>query len=126
MPNESAAAGYDPRDVAGYDLTAPLEDFDKTIWQGINDPIFALDSLNYPNSQRDVYIAGILKLQLNDGGCNLSGSGAGDPDVTGMTLQALAKYQSKPEVKTATDKAISFLSKAQDASGGYSSCTANA
>jgi hypothetical protein len=118
------AAGFDPRDVAGHDLTAPLEDFDKTVWQGVNGPIFALialDSLNYPNGQRDAYVAEILRRQLNDGGWNLTGSGAGDPDVTGMALQALAKYRSEPEVKTATDKAVSFLSKAQDADGGYSS-----
>jgi len=46
------AAGYDPRAFAGYDLTLPLADFDKTIWQGINGPVFALialDSGNYSN-----------------------------------------------------------------------------
>ena len=118
------AAGFDPRSVAGYDLTAPLEDTAKVLWQGINGPTFALlalDSMNYPSARRDVYVAEILRLQLADGGWNLSGEGAGDPDVTGMALQALAKYQTKPEVKNAADKAVSFLSKLQDASGGYAS-----
>ena len=123
------AAGYDPRNVAGYDLTAPLEDFEKTIWQGINGPVWALialDSMNYPNSRRDDYIAEILRRQLNDGGWNLTGgmtdatkNQSSNPDLTGMALQALAKYQYKPEVKAATAKALDRLSKMQEADGGY-------
>ena len=123
------AAGYDPRDVAGYDLTEPLDDYDKTIWQGINGPLYALialDSMNYPNSQRDKYIAEILRRQLNDGGWNLSGgtsestkNQAADADLTGTALQALAKYQDKPEVKAAIDRALDCLSKTQDSAGGY-------
>ena len=124
------AAGYDPRDVAGYDLTAPLSDFEKTVWQGINGPIFALislDSRDYPNSRRDDYISEILRRQLNDGGWNLTGgmsadtkNQTADPDITGMALQALAKYQGKPEVKAATDKALACLSGTQDLKGGFS------
>ncbi|MDR1060316.1 MAG: S-layer homology domain-containing protein [Clostridiales bacterium] len=125
------AAGYDPRDVAGYDLTQPLEDFDRTVWQGINGPIWALialDSLGYANGQRDGYIAEILRRQLDDGGWNLTGGASeqtkgqkSDPDLTGMALQALAKYQDRPEAKAATDRALACLSKAQDAKGGYAS-----
>ena len=36
------SAGYDPHNITEYDLTNPLSDFNKTIWQGINGPIFAL------------------------------------------------------------------------------------
>lgn len=134
------AAGYDPRDVAGYDLTAPLADFEKTIWQGINGPIFALialDSLDYPmpacpagktQATRDMYVAEILRRELKGGGWNLTGGASestknqrGDPDLTGMALQALAKYQGKPEVKAATDRALDFLSASQDSAGGYTS-----
>ena len=43
------AAGYDPTDVAGYDLTTALGDFEKTIWQGINGPVFALIALDSDN-----------------------------------------------------------------------------
>jgi hypothetical protein len=84
--------------------------------------------MNYPNSLRDKYVAEILRRQLSDGSWNQSGgisentkNHAGDPDVTGMALQALSKYQKKPAVKAATDKALSFLSKAQNANGGYTS-----
>ncbi|MDR1205195.1 MAG: S-layer homology domain-containing protein [Peptococcaceae bacterium] len=133
------AAGYDPRDVAGYDLTAALGDFERTVWQGINGPIWALialDSMDYPipenkgaktRATRDLYIAEILRRQTSDGGWNLTAGadgevGAnekGDPDLTGMAIQALAKYQDKPEVKAATDKALVFLSDLQDNKGGY-------
>jgi len=136
------AAGFDPRSVAGFDLTLPLGDFDRTIWQGINGPVFALlalDSLNYAiptNASADVqatralYVAEILRRQTPDGGWNLTAGilGApvapdevGDADLTGMALQALAKYQSDPAVRAATERALQFLSQAQDASGGFSS-----
>jgi hypothetical protein len=135
------AAGFDPRNVAGYDLTKPLGDFEKTVWQGINGPVFALialDSGNYAiprnadaktQATRDLYIAEILRRQLPDGGFNLTAGANGvigtneraDPDITGMTIQALAKYQSKPEVKAATDRALVRLSEMQDSDGGYTS-----
>ena len=46
-----SSIGKDARNVAGYDLTTALGDYDKTIWQGLNGPIWALialDSRNYP------------------------------------------------------------------------------
>jgi len=134
------AAGYDPRDVAGYDLTVPLGDFERTIWQGINGPIFALIALDCGNytipansaaktqATREMYVNEILSRQLNDGGFSLSGGQTAatkdeksDPDLTGMALQALAKYQDNPAVKQATDKALACLSNMQDNSGGFAS-----
>ncbi|NQX60677.1 S-layer homology domain-containing protein [Paenibacillus qinlingensis] len=126
------AIGADPSNVSGYNLLTPLGDFDKTIWQGINGPIFALialDSGNYPipvnptaktQATRDMYIDEILSNQLQDGGFALSGVSA-DPDITGMALQALSKYQSHPKVKVAIDNAIKLLSRIQDNEGGYAS-----
>lgn len=130
------AIGADPSDVAGYNLFTPLGDFDKTIWQGINGPIWALialDSGNYdmPRNQnaktqatRQMYVDEILGRQLDDGGWNLTdkgGAGQSDPDITGMALQALAGYQSQPEVKAAIDRALDCLSAAQESNGGYAS-----
>ncbi|GLX68070.1 S-layer homology domain-containing protein [Paenibacillus glycanilyticus] len=126
------AIGADPTNVAGYNLLMPLGDFNKTIWQGLNGPIFALialDSGDYEipintgatvQATRDLYINEILSRQLQDGGFALSGNSA-DADLTGMALQALAKYQDRKTVKAATDKALDRLSKMQDASGGYAS-----
>lgn len=130
------AIGADPSNVAGYNLLTPLGDFEKTIWQGINGPIWALialDAGNYdiPKNQnsktqatRQMYVDEILARQLNDGGWNLTdkgGAGESDPDITGMALQALAGYQSQPKVQTAIDRALAYLSAAQERDGGYAS-----
>lgn len=131
-----SAIGADPTDVAGYNLLTPLGDFEKTIWQGINGPIWALialDSAGYEmpvnaaaktQATRQMYIDEIISRQLDDGGWNLTakgGSSAADADITGMALQALAKYQDQPKVKAATEKALLCLSDMQDDKGGYSS-----
>ena len=119
------ALGYDPANVAGYDLTAPLEDFDNIVWQGVNGPSWALQALECIGSASSVkqrYIDEILARQLNCGGWNLndrSGDGEGDIDLTGMVLQALAAYQDQPAVKAASDKAIAWLSSVQAETGGF-------
>ena len=127
------AIGRDPANVAGYNLLTPLGDFEKTIWQGLNGPIWALialDSGSYdipknPSAKtqatRQLYVNEILNNQLADGGWNLTGTGNSDPDMTAMALQALAKYQDQKSVQSATDKALTWLSKVQDSKGGYAS-----
>ena len=135
------AAGFDPRNVAGHNLLTPLADFDQTIWQGINGPIFALlalDSLDYvmptnsavrTQATREMYVNEILRRQLNDGGWNLTAGAAGEVDpsetadinLTGMALQALAKYQDHPGVRDAIDRALAFLSRTQRPNGGFTS-----
>lgn len=134
-----SAIGKDARNVAGYDLTKALGDYDKTIWQGLNGPIWALialDSRNYPmpvnpeaktQATRQMYIDCILSRQLPDGGWSLTGgtdsAAAGDqisdPDITGMALQALSKYMDQPAVAKAVDEALHCMSKRQNADGGY-------
>ena len=127
------AIGRDPSKVAGYNLLTPLGDFEKTIWQGMNGPIWALialDSGNYDipknpaaktQATRQLYIDEIIKNQMKDGGWSLTGTGDSDVDITAMALQALAKYQDQKAVKTATDKALTWLSKNQDSKGGFAS-----
>ncbi|MBR5614502.1 MAG: S-layer homology domain-containing protein [Clostridia bacterium] len=122
--------GKNPADVAGYNLLIPLGDYEKTIWQGINGAIWALialDSGNYdmpsnPDAEvqatREMYINHILEKQTSDGGWALSGDIA-NPDVTGMALQALSKYQDNAKVKSATEKALDCLSRMQKENGGF-------
>ncbi|MCR4805357.1 MAG: terpene cyclase/mutase family protein [Clostridia bacterium] len=126
------AIGKDPADVGGYDLLRPLGDYEQTVWQGINGPVWALialDSGAYDipenpdapvQATRDAYIACILDEQLDDGGWALTG-GASDADLTAMALQALCGYSGQPEVKAAIDRALERLSALQSESGGFSS-----
>lgn len=125
------AIGKNPADVAGYNLLTFLGDYDKTIWQGINGPIWALvalDSGNYEVPQnpdtktqatREKYIQYILDLQNTDGGWSLTKDGESDPDVTGMALQALSRYQTREDVKNACETALEWLSCVQNEDGGF-------
>lgn len=133
--------GKDPSNVAGYNLLTPLGDYEKTIWQGLNGPIWALialDSGGYEMPQnpdadiqatREMYIQRILSCQLSDGGWSLFGGttaasktkGESDPDITGMALQALAKYQDRDDVSAATQKAVLCMSEKQSEDGGFAS-----
>jgi hypothetical protein len=126
------ALGKDPSNLAGYNLLTPLGDYDKTIWQGINGPIFALialDSGNYTmpknnsaksQATREMYVNRILSLQLQDGGFAMSGTSA-DPNITAMALQALSKYKDTVAVSTAISKALTCLSALQNGTGGFTS-----
>jgi len=136
-----SSIGRDASDVGGYNLLTALGDYDKTIWQGLNGPIWALialDSGNYKMPQnpeaktqatRDMYVQRILDCQLPDGGWSLFGGtsaeshsdGVSDPDITGMALQALAKYQDRDDVKKATEEALLCMSKKQSIKGGFTS-----
>lgn len=125
------AIGADPSDVGGYDLLAPLGDFEKTTWQGVNGAIWALIALDSgayeipaaPEGQtqatRQRYVDAILNRQLTDGGWNMTGTGDADPDLTAMAVQALAGYQA--EARNAVDQAVEQLSALQNSSGGYAS-----
>lgn len=124
------AIGKDPRGVAGYDLLAPLADFDETVSQGLNGAIFALlalDSGNYDipenpdastQATRELYLGEILRQEIETGGWSLTG-GEPDADLTAMALQALAKYRDDPDVSAAAQRGISALSQMQEPNGAY-------
>lgn len=125
------AIGRDPSDVGGYNLLVPLADFEQTVFQGINGPIFALlaldcggyeipENANY-NTQatRDLYVDYILSAELEEGGWSFAG-GVMEADITGMALQALAKYRERQDVADAVERALSALSGAQNVNGGFS------
>ncbi len=129
------AIGKDVKNVAGYDLTKPLADFNTLIKQGINGPIFALialDSKNYEipidntvkvQTTRQILIDFILDREIDGGGWALGEKPSeADPDITAMAIQSLAPYYNKDKnVKTAVDRGLDWLSKVQKSDGGYSS-----
>ena len=110
------AMGDDARNVAGYDLTAPLEDYEQTIFQGVNGAIYALlalDSGNYGSEAiRERYIAHILEKELPDGGWCMMGD-VPEADVTAMALQALAKYRDREDVGAAVERGLKVLEAAE-------------
>ncbi len=125
------AIGKNPADVAGYNLLLPLADFEKTIWQGINGPVWALIALDCGNYEipdisdekkqatRQMYLRYILDSQNEDGGWSLTKNKISDIDVTAMTLQALSNYSDNNEVNKAIEKALEMLEKSQNKNGGF-------
>ncbi len=93
--------------------------------QGIMSLIFGLHLINNGYTAAD-YTAQDLALeivgaQLADGGWSVVGQ-AGDPDVTAMALQAVAPYcESNASVKSASERAVDFLSSKQLPSGDFAS-----
>ena len=124
------AIGQDPTDVGGFNMLLPLADFEQSVFQGINGPIFALlalDSGNYEipentvgstQATRDLYVDYIINAQLENGGWSLMG-GEAEIDLTAMALQALAKYQDRKDVADAVEKGLAILSDRQNENGGY-------
>lgn len=121
-----SAIGKDATSVGDWNLIKPFEDFNFIKKQGINGPVYALlalDSHNYQTENttiREQCIQYILDKKIADGGWAMSGNIA-DPDITAMTLQALAPYRNQPAVAEAAEAAFAKLSEIQGDNGGYTS-----
>ena len=126
-----SSLGFDPTDVAGYDVLSPLGDFDQVCWQGVNGPIWALialDSRGYDvpaapegkrQTTRGALIDAILESEIAGGGWALSGS-VPDADLTAMALTSLAPYRaSRADVASAIERGLSVLSSLQGEDGGF-------
>ena len=124
------ALGKDATDVGGFNLLVPLADFDQTVFQGINGPIFALlalDSGAYDipentagttQATREGYVDYILNAELPGGGWSFAGGDA-ETDITAMALQALAKYRDRQDVADAVERGLTVLSQQQEENGGF-------
>lgn len=123
------AIGKDARNVAGYDLTQPLANYERTVFQGINGAVYALIALDCGDYEipqtaegtqatRDMYVDYILSQELSGGGWSFAG-GTAEVDMTAMVLQALAKYTHREDVQNAVDRGLSFISEAQLSNGGF-------
>ena len=124
------AIGKDPTNVAGYDLTKPLSNFDQTCFQGINGPMFALialDSHGYDlptadegitQATKDMYIGLLLEKQLENGGWCLTGDQM-ETDMTAMALQALSNHCDREDVAQAVERGVEALVQAMNADGSF-------
>ena len=135
------AMGIDARDFMGIDVTERLCNvpgfFHKTSNQ-LMWALLALDSHDYPipahaGFTRETILTELLRYQKSDGSFSLSKEdpvGGNYTDMTAMMLQALAKYQHRPEIRTAIDRAVHYLMGRMDGNcgfvneGGENSCTA--
>jgi len=123
-------SGENAGDAAGYNLIEKLYSHSKMTNQGINGLLYALIALDAKQYQvpdnalwtRDKIISAIIAKQNADGGFTL-GTGASDPDMTAMTLIALAPYKANAAVVKADTitKAVNWLSQKQLANGGLAS-----
>ena len=91
---------------------------------GIMSWIFALHLINNGVSSAqysgEQIISELTARQAPDGGWSLAGD-FGDPDVTAMTLQAIAPYRDAPSVSEAVGRGMQYLADAQLDSGAYRS-----
>lgn len=115
--------GGNPRNVGGIDLIQLMVDHDLT--GTINNQIYGLIALSLKDygikgqeEQIQKLLAALVKAQLADGGWALFGK-AGDIDITGMTLTALAPYKGQPEVAAAIEKGVSFFKKTMTADADF-------
>lgn len=127
------AIGKDPTNVGGYNLVDYIWNMENIESQGINALVYALialDSKNYTEpinavNTRESLINKILSLKTVDGGFTYGASNA-DQDMTGMTLQALAKYyETNNNVKAVINEALALLSSMQRADGGFDNSWGN-
>ena len=124
-----SAIGANPRDIGGYDILAPLWDYDATVYQGINGPAFAIVALgasgHLNESFADMYVEYILSRQFEDGGFAMSGT-ASDSDTTAIIITALSVYarnstRDRMDVSSAIDRGVERLSMLQRSTGGFTS-----
>ncbi|WP_171056450.1 S-layer homology domain-containing protein [Paenibacillus sinopodophylli] len=133
-----ASIGRDIHNVAGYDISQALADFDYVIKQGINGPVFALIALDThqfeipvvegvtTQTTREKLVQFILNQEVKKDAVDAGGWGFGttraDVDLTAMTLQSLAPYyETDPLVEAAVDRAVQWLSSTQNAQGSFTS-----
>ncbi|MBQ1257918.1 MAG: terpene cyclase/mutase family protein, partial [Clostridia bacterium] len=107
------------------DISSIQSEADETIGsQGIMSWVYGLHLLHNgfvsKTHTENSVVDTLLSLQFEDGGWALSGA-IGNIDVTAMTMQALAPYMSREDVKSALERATDFISTLQEADGGYKS-----
>ena len=121
------AISKDVTDVGGYDLLAGLDDMKYIKRQGTNGPVWALialDSHDYTPAgsvTRDQLVETILSLQKDSGAWYINSTNkTDDVDMTAMVVQSLAPYyETNDAVKTAVDKALTWLGTMQKADGSF-------
>lgn len=117
-----SSMGRDARNVAGYNLVEPLYNMEYVRKQGINGVVYALIAIGckteYMNTSASAQLVDfLLNAEITGGGWALGGNNP-DPDITAITLTALAGYE---QANKAISRGVQVLSNLQDDDGGYTS-----
>lgn len=123
------ALGLKPYDIEGINLLNALVNFKNPAKQGSNGLIYTLIAYDFTGLRLPADILNSrpeLKKQLkeyqnSDGGFALNKGGISDVDITAAALLALAPYQKEAGLKPVIEKALEYLKKVQQASGGFAS-----
>lgn len=124
------SVGLNPKDIGGKNLLAAIAETDykaEAYTGGLFYALIALDAANYDEEAQNALLEVILATQREDGGFNSYAevdpsaywTVSGEPDSTGMALQALAVFAGNDKVDAAIEKAVNFAKTTQLADGGY-------
>ena len=131
------SVGLNPKNIGGKNLLDAIVNVDysaEVYTGGLFYALIALDAADYAEDAQKELLNVILASQRDDGGFNSNvkvdpsayWTVSGDPDSTGMALQALAIFAGDNKVDTAIAKAVDFAKANQLDDGGYGAWGASA
>ncbi|MFD3157696.1 prenyltransferase/squalene oxidase repeat-containing protein [Haloimpatiens sp. FM7330] len=124
------ASGGDITDADGINVIEKICDFDlENSLEDLSNALLLLDTKKYKAPEnakwnREKIIDKILELQCEEGGWKYSEEDSNpDLEITANIITSLAPYNDDkyPKVKEAIKKSVDYLSKVQNAKGGYNS-----
>lgn len=126
------SVGLNPKDIGGKNLLDAIAQTDYSTEMytgGLFYALIALNAADYAEESQQKILNVILDSQRDDGGFNsyvkvdpaAYWTVSGDPDSTGMALQAIAAYKDSEKVKSAIEEAVDFAKTAQLSDGGFGS-----
>ena len=125
-------AGRDPKDVEGYNLIKPLDEYEGVKSQGIHAEIHALIAAHMAGvklTHEKDYVADLLAECREDGSIRYEGTdmSKAEIDITAMAIQALAPFAGeRADCKEAVDAALTYLGSEQKEDGSYGNAESTA
>ena len=115
------SAGKDPKDVEGYNLVTPLDNYDEVTEQGVNAAAYALVASNVSGvrlTNEDRYIEYIIANKDD----MISSKDGYISDYVSMAILGLSFYEDRDDVKKAIKDYVGILSEMQKEDGGFGNC----
>lgn len=115
--------GKDPKNIVGYNIIEPLDDYENVTKQGINAVSYALIASNIADiklKNEEKYISLILQ-DLESNKAEQTNS-----DYIAMELMALSDYTDRSDVKEQIDSKLEEVSRIQEDDGSFGNCESTA